>query len=195
MNRQTIFYAKLLSLQDRQAMAEESNKNPNLTWIRFVFTDDQPNGNSQAVSQIEYPNIISTISHIPIKANYTPGIGLGGHDDTDIVGFVHKGQQESNKILGTGAIWNSEYPELIEYFKKELAEGRGINFSWELQYSNSEKINGIEYLKGVIPTAMTAVKYPAYEGRTQLQDLVLSKSEAKNIVLEALRENRNAQRR
>jgi hypothetical protein len=43
-----------------------------------------------------------------------------------------------------------------------------VNFSWEIRYKDSSIENDTEWLSGTTTKAITAVKLPAYEGRTPL---------------------------
>lgn len=151
-----------------EAGIPEEYKNPLLTWIKLVFTDDQPNANKQGISQDEFPNLIRSMAYMPIKANFDPEFGVGGHSDSYVIGVIKQGQQEGNKIVSIGALFNDEFPEVVDFFKKELAEGGRVDFSWEIRYKDSEERDGIEWLKETTTKAITAVKHPAYEGRTPL---------------------------
>jgi hypothetical protein len=151
-----------------QAGLPEEYKNPLLTWAKFVFTDDEPNANKQGVGQDEFPNLIKSMSYMPIKVNYDPEFGLGGHSDAYVFGVIKAGQQQGNKVIAVGALFNDEYPDIIEFFKQEIAGGGKVDFSWEIRYKDSEQKDGVEWLKGVTTKAVTAVKHPAYEGRTSL---------------------------
>jgi hypothetical protein len=173
MDKKTILYAKLVDFLDNKALAQAGVDLERLTWIRFVFTDDRPNYNKQGIKQNEFPSIIENIGLMPIKANYNPDLGLGGHDGARVVGFMSKAQQEANAIVGIGALFNDEFPNVVNFFKKELAAGVGISFSWELKYSDSsfdDKDN--EWLTGIIPQALTAVANPAYGDRTPLERFI-----------------------
>lgn len=149
------------------AVADEY-KNPLLTWVKLVFADDQPNANQQGISQDEFPNLIKSMKLMPVKANFTSEAGLGGHDEAAQVGVIVEGQQEGNKIVAVGALYNDEAPEVVDFFKSEIAEGRQVDFSWEIRYTDSELKDEIEWLTGTTTRAITAVASPAYEGRTPL---------------------------
>jgi len=142
--------------------------NPLLTWCRFIFTDDQPNKNDQGISQDEFPNLLKSMSYMPIKARFDPEFGLEGHSDAPVVGVIKEGQQEGNKIVAIGALFNDEHPDVVNFFKDEMAEGGSIDFSWEIRYRDSEEKDGIEWLKEITTKAVTAVQNPAYDGRTPL---------------------------
>ena len=143
-------------------------KNPLLTWVRFIFTDDLPNANKQGIGQDEFQNLIKSMSYMPIKASFDSEFGLEGHSAASVIGVIKGGQQEANKIVAIGAIYSDEYPEVVSFFKKEMAEGGSVEFSWEIRYMDSEEKDGVEWLKDVTTKAVTAVQHPAYEGRTPL---------------------------
>ena len=84
------------------------------------------------------------------------------------IGVIAKGQQEGNKIVSIGALYNDEFPDVVEFFKKETSEGNQVNFSWEIRYKNSQVEDEIEWLTNTTTKAITAVKSPAYHGRTPL---------------------------
>lgn len=171
----------VVSLEFFEATAEDVYKNPLLSYVKLIFADDKPNSNNQGISQKEFPNLIKSMVYMPIKAKYETEAGLGGHDDAQQIGIMTAGQQEGNKIVAVGALYNDEFPEVIEYFKTEVANGRPIFFSWELRYRDSEVIDSIEWLKDVTTKAVTAVKSPAYVDRTPLLSLS-SKDELINMI-------------
>ncbi len=150
------------------ALATVEYNNPLLSWVKLVFADDKPNANKQGIKKEEFPNLIKSMSFMPIKAKFTSESGLGGHNEATQIGVIKSGQQQGDKVLAIGALYNDEYPEVIEYCKKEVAEGRPIQFSWEIRYKNSEIVDEIEWLKETTTKAITAVKTPAYQGRTPL---------------------------
>jgi len=152
-----------------EAGVPDEYKNPLLTWIKLVFADDQPNANNQGIKQSEFPNLIKSMSYMPIKANYNPEeVNVQGHDDAIQIGVLREGQQEGNKVVAIGALYNDEFPDVVSFFKTETSEGRAVNFSWEIRYKDSEMENDVEWLVGTTTKAITAVKFPAYDGRTPL---------------------------
>jgi hypothetical protein len=156
---------------DSVAQASEDYKNPLLTWVTLVFSDDKPNVNKQGVSQTEFPNLIRSMAHMPIKASFN-GEDLAGHFGSDIIGTIKEGKQDGDKLVAMGALFNDEFPEVVDFFKKEVAEGRGVNFSWEIRYKDaSVDDTGVEWLSGTTTKAVTAVKNPAYKGRTPLMSI------------------------
>ena len=151
------------------AFAGEEYRNPLLTWIKLLFTDDQPNSNKQGVNQKEFPNLIRSISYMPIKANYNDKEGLGGHDGAVQIGVLKAGQQEANAVVAVGALYNDEFAEITEFIRSEFTNGNSVRFSWELRYKDEEvDTAGVTWLKGVTTKAVTAVKNPAYNDRTPL---------------------------
>lgn len=151
-----------------QAGIPDEYKNPLLTWVRFIFTDDLPNANNQGIGQDEFPNLIKSMSYMPIKADFDTEFGLEGHSEARIIGVIKAGQQQANKVVAVGAIYHDEFPDVVDFFKTEMMDGGSVDFSWEIRYMNSEEVDGIEWLKDVTTRAVTAVQHPAYEGRTPL---------------------------
>ena len=169
--KDTTFNISLNFIEDNelaQAGIPEEYKNPLLTWVRFIFTDDQPNANKQGISQDEFPNLMKSMAYMPIKANFDSEFGLEGHSDARIIGVMKAGQQQGNSIIAVGALYSDEHPDVVEFFKKEMAEGNSVDFSWEIRYKDSEDKDGVEWLKNITTKAVTAVQHPAYEGRTPL---------------------------
>ena len=152
-----------------EAGVPDEYKNPLLTWIKLVFADDQPNANSQGIKQGEFPNLIKSMSYMPIKANYnSEEADVQGHIGAVQIGVLKEGQQEGNKVVAVGALYDDEFSDVVEFFKKETTEGRAVNFSWEIRYKDSLVEDDVEWLVGTTTKAITAVKSPAYEGRTPL---------------------------
>jgi len=168
--KEAIFNAKLAFIDNlAEAGIPEEYKNPLLTWIKLIFSDDQPNANKQGIKQEEFSNLINSMSYMPIKANYNvEESGVEGHTDAIQIGVIKEGQQEANKIVAVGALYNDESPDVVDFFKKEIADGRAVNFSWEIRYKDSIFEDDVEWLIGTTTKAVTAVKSPAYDGRTPL---------------------------
>lgn len=159
-------------LIDGIAFAEDGDyKNPLLTFVQLVFTDDKPNKNNQGVPQSEFDNLIRSMAYMPIKAEFDEKQGFGGHDDAIQVGVIKGGQQQGNKVVAVGALYNDEFPDVVEFFKNEFASKKPVEFSWELRYTYSDTDKDIEWLRGLTTKAITAVSNPAYDGRTQLISL------------------------
>jgi hypothetical protein len=169
--KETVLNISLNFIEEKdlaQAGVPDEYKNPLLTWVRFIFTDDKPNANKQGISQDEFPNLIKSMAYMPIKANFDSEFGLEGHSDARIIGVIKAGQQEGDKVVAVGAIYHDEFPDVVDFFKKEMAEGSRVDFSWEIRYKDSDEKDGVEWLKNITTKAVTAVQHPAYEGRTPL---------------------------
>lgn len=174
-----------------QAGIPDEYKNPLLTWVRFIFTDDLPNANNQGIGQDEFPNLIKSMSYMPIKANFDSEFGLEGHSNTHIIGVIKGGQQQANKVVAIGAIYHDEFPDVVDFFKAEMMDGGSVEFSWEIRYMNSEEVDGVEWLKDVTTRAVTAVQHPAYEGRTPL--MTISAQDLVQIVDEELKDRKGTE--
>jgi len=171
MYKETKFTVSLDFVEDSelaQAGIPDEYNNPLLTWVRFIFTDDQPNANEQGIGQDEFQNLIKSMSYMPIKADFDSEFGLEGHSGALIIGVIKGGQQQANKVISIGAIYHDEFPDVVDFFKKEMSEGRNVDFSWEIRYRDSDDKDGVEWLKEVTTKAVTAVSQPAYKGRTPL---------------------------
>jgi len=170
MEKKAIFNAKLAFIDNLAAAGiPDEYKNPLLTWVKLIFADDKPNANSQGIKQEEFTNLIKSMSYMPIKANYdSEGSTVEGHSDAVQIGVLKEGQKEANRIVAVGALYNDEFPDIVEFFKKEMNDGKAVNFSWEIRYKDSAIENDTEWLVGTTTKAITAVKSPAYEGRTPL---------------------------
>ena len=169
--KETVLNISLNFIEEKdlaQAGIPDEYKNPLLTWVRFVFTDDKPNANRQGISQDDFPNLIKSMAYMPITANFDSEFGLEGHSDARIIGVIKAGQQEGDKVVAVGAIYHDEFPDVVDFFKKEMSEGNRVDFSWEIRYKDSEEKDGVEWLKSITTKAVTAVQHPAYEGRTPL---------------------------
>jgi len=143
--------------------------NPNITWIKFVFTDDQPNGNKQRIAQSEFANIIKSGVHMPIKMQIgnPDGEHLGSVPIGTITNLTHP--KGTNKIVGLAALWEREREEDVALLKEKYSQGEPLNLSWELFYAESEEVdNGVVDLKGTTVCAITFVGNPAYQGRTNV---------------------------
>jgi len=143
--------------------------NPNVTWIKFVFTDDQPNGNKQRIPQSEFGNIIKTGVHMPIKMQALDPNGK--HQFSTPIGtitnLVHP--EDSGKVVGLAALWNSERENDVALLREKYSQGEPLNLSWEVFYTESEEDeNGVHDLRGTTVRAITFVGDPAYKGRTNV---------------------------
>ena len=192
--KETKFTISLNFIEDgdlAQAGIPDEYKNPLLTWVRFIFTDDLPNANKQGIGQDEFPNLIKSMSYMPIKADFDTEFGLEGHSEARIIGVIKGGQQQGNKVVTIGAIYHDEFPDIVDFFKKEMAEGGNVDFSWEIRYKNSEDKEGVEWLKEVTTKAVTAVQHPAYQGRTPL--VSISAKDLIQLIDEELKDRKNTE--
>jgi hypothetical protein len=165
-------FSATLELAEQKDLAfaglPDEYKNPLLTWVKLVFADDKPNANKQGISKEEFPNLIKSMSYMPIKAKYAAESGLEGHAEASVIGVLKAGTVQEDKILAVGALYSDEFPDIVDFFKKSVAEGGRVDFSWEIRYKESAEKDGVEWLMNTTTKAITAVKNPAYEGRTHL---------------------------
>lgn len=193
-DKETKFTLSLDFIEDSelaQAGIPDEYKNPLLTWVRFIFTDDLPNANKQGIGQDEFDNLIKSMSYMPIKADFDSEFGLEGHSEARIIGVIKGGQQQANTVVTIGAIYHDEFPDVVDFFKKEMAEGGSVDFSWEIRYKDSEEIDGVEWLKEVTTKAVTAVQHPAYQGRTPL--VSISAKDLVQLIDDELKDRKNTE--
>lgn len=169
MEKTAVFVTPLQLNQEAYA----SVRNPTITYMEFVFTDDKPNANKQGIKQSAFSNIISTGTLMPIKMS--PGRISPGHKGTTPLGVIAALEEKSlqdesrNLVVGKAALWGRERPEDIDLIKQAFAAGEPLNISWEVLFSETEvDEQGIEWLVDPIVRAATFVGIPAYGGRTQL---------------------------
>lgn len=151
--------------------------NPTLTWVKFVLTDDQPNGNKQRIPKEEFANLIRTGIHMPIKMAF--GEIKQGHQDAFALGTITHLKEVGNQIQGLAGLWSRERPEDVDFirnkFDKAQMGGNGKvvpQLSWETMYTEStwgfEGDEEVENLHGTALRGVTFVGLPAYEGRTPI---------------------------
>lgn len=151
-------------LEDGEAFASVV-LNPNLRWMKFILTDDKPNENKQRVPQEEFPNLIQTGIHMPIKM--ADGEIADGHEESFPIGVITNLKQIKNRIEGLAALWSRERPEDIDHIIKEFETGTIPQISYEIPFTSSVTTDeGIEDLAGTCLGAATLVGIPAYAGRT-----------------------------
>ena len=136
-----------------------------VTWAKFILTDDKPNGNNQRIPIEEFPNLIKTGVHMPIK------MALGeikdGHEDAKPIGVITNLMQVGNKIMALAALWDHERDSDVAAIKERVNSGKPVNISWEILYGDSIVRDGISDLLDLALKAATIVGIPAYAGRTQ----------------------------
>lgn len=149
----------------------EQAAHPLQTRISFVLTDFQPNVNKQAVPRTEAENVIATAKGMPVKINFN-GVSEGGHSRAVPVGPIIDARLETiedrDVILADAILWKNEYEEIDDYLKSSTAENKRVGTSWELYYKESEEIDGVEWLRGIVMAGTAIVKDPAYGDRTPI---------------------------
>lgn len=148
-----------------------AEKHPLQTRLTFVLTDFSPNKNNQAIPRDEAENVIASAVGMPVKINFN-GISEGGHSRATPVGPITDARiqtiEDRDVILAEAILWKSEFEDIDEYLRSSTAENKRIGTSWELYYKESEVIENIEWLKGVIVAGTAIVKDPAYGDRTPI---------------------------
>jgi hypothetical protein len=169
------------------AIENETTPHPLQTRISFVLTDFEPNINKQAVPRSEAENIIATAKGMPIKINFN-GISEGGHNRAVPVGPIMDARLETIEdrevIMAEAVLWKDEFEEIDDYLKSSTAESKRVGTSWELYYRESEEIDGIEWLRGIVMAGTAIVKDPAYQGRTPILAVAEMDMEEKIRMLE-----------
>lgn len=182
---------KLMKVEATAEILEESNasdfKHPYLTYARFVFADDKPNGNKQGIKYEEFANLKLSALNMPIKLRLL-GNAAGGHPSSVPIGHIrtiteNKLEDGTNQLIADAVLYAEEFPKEVAFLKDAHAAGKAPGISWELKYENSLLENGINWLKGVIATAATFVGNPAYGTRTAL--LALASSQISDVDLSA----------
>jgi hypothetical protein len=157
----------IVEKDDNSAFAS-LNLNPAVRWAKFVLTDDKPNSNKVRVPISEFDNIIKTGVFMPIKV--AEGGNPEGHEDAIPIGVITHLQIVKDKIEGLAALWQRERPEDVDKLKKRYDEGKPLDLSWEIMYSDSvtDEDTGIQSLIDAKLRAVTLVGIPAYAGRTSI---------------------------
>lgn len=186
--REVILIGKSLFVGSLKAYA--SSVNPLQTIVELVITPFGPNSNKQRIPKSEAENILQTCLHQPIKIDLN-GESLGGHKGSIPVGPIISAEETDDSIIGTGIIWQDEFPEVSEFLKERTAENNPPGTSWELYYEESKIADdGVEDLYGVIYGANTIVSNPSYGNRTLLravaEDLGVAELEVEREQIAAL---------
>lgn len=169
------------------AFASVDNTNPYLKVVKFIFADDKPNINAQAIPYEEFESLKTSVIGMPIKMRFLGSRGgAGGHDGAIPIGHISGVAEEtaedgSHQLIADGVLYAEEYPDIVEYLEDKFEKGEAPGLSWELSYHDSIVEKGITWLKGVIARAATFVRHPAYGKRTALlalaSDMTLSEEE------------------
>lgn len=157
---------------ESEAVASDVAEETRAAWIKFVFTDDQPNGNKQGVPKTEFDNLVKTGRMKPVK-------GLAGdHRGAVPIGAIAQLEAIDNQVLGIASIWETEFPDEVARLRQAHAAGQSSQLSWEILYQDSTKDdNGVEWLSGCVAKAVTLVDNPAYQGRTPILAIAEQKGE------------------
>lgn len=162
----------------------QNEQNPLVTTAKFIFADDRPNGNKQAIPYEEFDSIAASAVGMPVKINFD-GIDAQNHVGSSPIGHIKSMQQKtlpdgSHQLIAEADLWNAEFPEIVSWLKAAWASGDAPGISWELKYKDSNTLEGIQWLRGVIASAATFVKHPAYGPRTALLALASIKEPEKH---------------
>lgn len=168
--------------------AQAQFKNPTLTSLEFVFTDNLPNANNQAVGARTFAKLIETGQYMPVKM--VEGM-VEGHFASVPIGVIQEFKKVEadgvESLIGKAALWSEEFNEEIKLIKEAHAsDSDSINISWELLYTKSEiDEDDIEWLLDPIVRAATVVgEFPAYQGRTPLLSIAQKGNTETNMNLE-----------
>lgn len=145
--------------------------NPTVTWAKFVLTDDRRNENGQRVPKEEFPNLMRSGLHMPVK------MALGeispGHLNAKPLGTITHlkeitTEDGASAIVAIAALWGQERPADVEFLKQRFAENLPVDVSWEIIYKDTILNNTLASidLSGTALRAATIVGNPAYTGRT-----------------------------
>jgi hypothetical protein len=153
---------------ENEASASAISLNPNVSWAKFIFTDDLPNVNLQRIPLEEFPNILKTGVHMPIKM--ATGKIEDGHENSVPLGTIAQLKVDGNKVLGLAALWLTERPDDVQILKDRNASGAKPQLSWEVYYKDMllDEETGVKTLQNVCVKATTIVNIPAYAGRTPI---------------------------
>jgi hypothetical protein len=175
-------------IQDDHEYSDEAfssiSLNPLVSWIKFILTDDQPNANKQRIPLEEFSNLIKTGIFMPIKM--ASGEIKDGHDESLPLGVITHLKEDGNQIRGIAALWSRERPLDVDLIKKMFKEGKKPQLSWEIAFSSSNILDGIEILKDTALKAATFVGMPAYSGRTPVIAVANKKNNEEDAALEEI---------
>lgn len=169
-----------------------NSHHPFATIAKFIFADDQPNGNKQGLKVEEFPSVMTSAIGMPVKMNFT-GFGVSNHAGSIPIGHIKNMEAikegEVNQILAEAMLWKEEFPEEVAYLKEAHASGEAPGLSYEIAYEESDTIDSIQWIRGTTTQAATFVANPAYGSRTHLLALAsLKNEEERNVEILALAE-------
>lgn len=155
-----------------EAIASVVAQNPAVVWAKFILTDDLVNANGQRIPHTEFANLIKTGVHMPFKMAEGE---IEDHFDSKPLGTITNLVESIDDINNTrtikalAALWCKERPADVEFIKGKVSSGEGVGVSWEILYNDFDiEEGGIMALKDVALAAVTAVRNPAYQGRTPI---------------------------
>lgn len=162
-----------------------STPDPLVTKITFVFTDFRPNANKQAIAPDEADNIITTGKYKPVKISLKDK-KLGNHEHAVPIGPITDISLEEDRIIANAELWKEHYPEVCKYLEDN--QEKGIGFSWELYYEDSNIVDGVSWLKNCSVAGVAIVAKPAYGSRTSLlalaEEIPMEEEEKTEEILE-----------
>lgn len=177
MTKNTQFKSTIAEIVDVPvANAADGINNPFLTRIRFVFADNQGNGNRQGIEEEDFDRIAQSAINMPIKIKFSES-DIEGHEMSIPIGHITKMDKVTDgdvpQLVGEALLYREEFPQEVEFLKSKFAkaasgEDDAPGISWELAYENSILKSGVEWLKQAVTMAATFVKVPAYGNRTRL---------------------------
>lgn len=155
-------------LNEKQATAARK-RYEGLSWIKFILTDDKPNGNGQRIPQEEFSNLIRTGALKPVKMAL--GGPADGHEGAFPLGVITNLRKEDDKILAIAALWSFERPEEVSFIRECIENKVPVTLSWEIYYEDSKQEDETETLYGTSLRAVTIVRVPAYGQRTRVLEM------------------------
>lgn len=156
---------KLITDESSGFAVASISRNPNITWIKFILLDDQPNANKHRVPKEEFDNVVKTGIFMPLKM--ASAEENKEHDNSEPLGVITHLVINENLIEAIAALWKTERTEDVHSIVSSYKEGKDINISWELNYTDEEQEDdGITSLRNISMNAATIVDIPAYGGRT-----------------------------
>lgn len=171
-----LFNGSFVSFAEQQQAEQRTSAT-----MTFIFTDFRPNGNKQAVPKEERENLMASALYKPVKIAYD-GHAWAGHAEAVPIGPITRVFDVEDALVAEAVIWKHEFPEIYQLLSTAAQEDpTAINFSWEMQYAQSEVNDGVEWLRGCNVLAATIVQNPAYQGRTHLIALSEQMQEASEV--------------
>jgi hypothetical protein len=169
----TNFVGQLI-LEEQEADAAIA-MNDNLSYAKFIITDDLPNLNKKRIPISEFINIIKSAIFMPFKMGKETI--EKGHENARPIGVIAQAKQENNQIVGIAGLWKKENEAEIKILKDMQARGLQPQVSWEMLYTDSSvQEDGNEDLFGLQLRAATVVGMPAYAGRTPVLEVASDQS-------------------